>query len=305
MTAVSYEVEGDSPLEHLAIENLLLETWDEKYPLLLFYRNFPSVIIGRNQNPWREVSPASHLPLFRRLSGGGAVYHDDGNLNWAFIVPRDIHSQESELAVVASAVSDCGIAVRPGPRGGIYCDAATGHGGEKVSGTARRFTPKNVLHHGTLLVSSNLEALRESLGGIATSEDKSIPSTPATPVNLCDIKPNLTAERLIGELAFSTGGSYPRRFPRAMVDAARLGEEIRFLSSREWIFGATPAFSVSVYGKSVAVTVRINDGLVAGIAVSGAPGDPYLGPRIENELSGFLGKPFSHSLPGEMANSLA
>ena len=86
MYLAPFILDGFSPLEHLAFEELLLRNPGGRF-LLLFYVNAPSVIIGRNQNPWREVSEDSCLPLYRRSSGGGTVYHDEGNLNWATILP--------------------------------------------------------------------------------------------------------------------------------------------------------------------------------------------------------------------------
>ncbi|HWP68009.1 MAG TPA: biotin/lipoate A/B protein ligase family protein, partial [Rectinemataceae bacterium] len=183
MSIAAYELEGSSPLDHMAIENTLLEIYAGPPVLLLFYVNDPSVIIGRNQNPWRETAPSSALPLFRRISGGGAVYHDRGNLNWSFIVPRALHSQENELAAMAAAISAQGFEIGPGPRGGLYCGGASVRAGGKVSGTARRFGAKNVLHHGTLLVDSDMASLHASLGGIETCDDRSISSVPASPLN--------------------------------------------------------------------------------------------------------------------------
>ncbi|MBC8452247.1 MAG: lipoate--protein ligase LplA, partial [Spirochaetes bacterium] len=73
-----------SPLHNLALEEYLFQRLKPGSRLLLFYRNNPSVIIGRNQNPWLECNlqqmQTEHIPFFRRFSGGGTVYHDPGNL---------------------------------------------------------------------------------------------------------------------------------------------------------------------------------------------------------------------------------
>jgi len=104
-----YRVIAENPLEMIAFEECLVRSWARSEVLLLFYVNSPSIIIGRNQNYWREVAPTCTLPVFRRTSGGGAVYHDFGNVNWSFIVPREFHSQEYELSLMTSAISRFGI----------------------------------------------------------------------------------------------------------------------------------------------------------------------------------------------------
>ncbi|MEN6297852.1 MAG: hypothetical protein ABFC92_07890, partial [Rectinema sp.] len=105
IVAQSYKVVADSPLDIISFEECLVSSWTGNTIILLFYVNPPSVIIGRNQNYWREVSPLCKVPVYRRSSGGGAVYHDTGNLNWALIVPRTIHSQNDELTFIAKAIS--------------------------------------------------------------------------------------------------------------------------------------------------------------------------------------------------------
>jgi lipoate-protein ligase A len=80
-------------LKHLAVESALvesalIETWNRDAGLLLLYTNEACLVIGRNQNPWKEVNPRSRLPGLPSRLGGGAVYHDRGNLNWSLVVPR-------------------------------------------------------------------------------------------------------------------------------------------------------------------------------------------------------------------------
>ncbi len=103
--ARSYRVLADSPPDMISFEECLVRYWRGNDAILLFYVNPPSVIIGRNQNYWREVAPSCTIPVFRRASGGGAVYHDLGNLNWSMIVPRELHSKEEELCLMAKAIS--------------------------------------------------------------------------------------------------------------------------------------------------------------------------------------------------------
>jgi lipoate---protein ligase len=255
-------LEGLDPLDHLAAENVLLETCDEEQALLVFYVNGPSVIIGRNQNPWREVAPGSPVPFFRRASGGGAVYHDQGNLNWAFMVPRHLHDQDAELEAVSRGIRACGVDAAPGARGGIYCSPSSGFGSRKVSGTARRFSPRSVLHHGTVLVCADMKALHASLGGIETRDDHAIASVPASPVNLGDIVPGLTVPAVLETMSLSVTGAKPAALPPDYIDGTLLEQEKLRLSSRAWKYGASPPFAVSVDCGEQRVTLGIRAGFV-------------------------------------------
>lgn len=296
MRYTSYALEGLDPVDHLAIENTLLETLDAEQALLVFYVNGPSLIVGRNQNPWRELSPSAPVPFFRRASGGGAVYHDEGNLNWALIVPRRMHDQDAELEAVARGISACGIEVAAGARGGIYCSASSGFGGRKVSGTARRFSPRSVLHHGTVLVGADMELLHACLGGMETLDDHSIASVPASPVNLCDIVPDLTVHRVMETMSLSIAGAMPSTLPPGMIDGSRLELEKLRLSSHDWLYGATPPFTVEVASGGRRVTLCVRAGLVERVEVSG-----LTAPARE----GYIGRAFSMEVVDEIRASLA
>lgn len=262
MSIEAYRMDGLSPLDHMAAENVLLETYVGSSTLLLFYVNEPSVIIGRNQNPWREAPSSSRLPLYRRVSGGGAVYHDPGNLNWSFIVPRSLHSQDDELSAMAAAVSAQGFEIGPGPRGGLYCGGSSVLAGRKVSGTARRFGARNVLHHGTLLVDTDMAGLRASLGGIETCEDASIASVPASPLNLTEVNPETGIACLIDGIASYFSAAPVRAFSSMKVDPSLVEAEKKRLSSPEWIYEATPPFSVRLTAGEVDFSCRVEKGRI-------------------------------------------
>ncbi|MFA5851788.1 MAG: biotin/lipoate A/B protein ligase family protein [Spirochaetales bacterium] len=300
----AYRLPSLSVLDHLATENVLIETRDSPEALLLFYINSPSVIIGRNQNPWREAAPGTGLPLFRRVSGGGAVYHDEGNLNWSLIVPRPLHSQEAELAMMAAAISAQGFDVVPGPRGGLYCGATSNHEGRKLSGTARRFNAKNVLHHGTLLVNADMKTLRASLGGIETFNDASLPSVSASPINLSALNSAIEMNELIAGISRALTGTAPRSLPLSKVDASRLDKERAALSSPEWIFGTTPPFSVRLSGAhGEKFVLGVEKGRFVAFRNESCGASPE-STRLE-ELSRYIGLSFSLPRLAEMNSIVA
>lgn len=279
-----YQVIAQSPLDFICIEEYLVNSITLRDTTLLFYVNPPSVIIGRNQNYWREVSPLCRVPVYRRVSGGGAVYHDFGNLNWSLIVPRTEHAQEEELSSVANAISKMGIRAHPGERGGLFVVMSDGENKGKISGTARRFGTRYVLHHGTLLISTDIEALKASLGGIQIFEDSGIPSIPAHPVNLTDFIPSFTVKEVMEAISFSLSGQKPKIFDVATffdkissnTTEARYETEpfIRrdeFLRMREnfgsnqWIAGRTPPFSVLISNGLGKAVVQVREGQIDNI----------------------------------------
>jgi lipoate-protein ligase A len=283
MIARAYRVFAKSPVDIIAFEECLLHSWRSDAALLLLYVNSPSVIIGRNQNYWREVAPQCSVPVYRRSSGGGAVYHDEGNLNWALIVSRTLHAQDEELSTVAEALEALGIQAYPGARGGLFVAMDNGETVGKISGTARHFGPRNVLHHGTMLVSSDLQALRLSLGGIKVFEDLSIASVPARPVNLSQFVPSLTVEETASHLSSCLFGGKPRSVELAdgaidgdfdgCIDRKNFADFRYQFGSTEWIVGQTPPFSIVVSCGLAKAVIEVSRGVVVGILpLDGADG---------------------------------
>ncbi|KAI6358707.1 hypothetical protein MCOR25_007276 [Pyricularia grisea] len=169
------------PYLNLATEQHLLEVSNPTSTVLFLYINRPSVIIGRSQNPWLEVNLArlrSGLPqlrtkndketqdavpvsLVRRRSGGGAVFHDHGNVNWSVIFPTAEFDRDRHAEMVVRALRDrIGVpSVRVNERHDIVMDVPWKPFSEqvntfKVSGSAYRVTRQRSLHHGTCLVHS-------------------------------------------------------------------------------------------------------------------------------------------------------
>ncbi len=296
MSLVAYVVDGNQAIDHLAIETILLENLaPDSGTILLFYKNAPCVIIGRNQNPWREVSSNNNLPLFRRTSGGGTVYHDEGNLNWALIVPRSSHDQPSELKLISQALIACGLDVQPGARGGLYIGGSSKYEGRKVSGTARRFGVRRVLHHGTLLVEADQAALRASLGGLATFDDLSLPSIKASPINLVDLKPDMDIESLIEGISYHLAGKKAEKLPDGLFDVTEFDKIKQSMLSFGWIFGSTPPFSIRLGSAAYSVDLRVERGVVVGVV------DNY----GYDWLAALRGEPFSFSLADKITQRIA
>jgi len=283
---------GCEPFGNLALEESLLERGGAGDSLLLLYVNDPCVVIGRNQNPWVEVSPGSRLPVLRRISGGGAVYHDLGNLNWSIIVPRSLHDREAELALIARALGALGVEVEEGARGGLYVSAEGPWKGAKVSGTARRFSATRVLHHGTLLVCSDLERLSSSLGGISAQESKALPSVRSRSVNLALMVPGLGIEAVASAMARALAGADPGA-AETLADRDWALASARRLASWEWTWGATPRFAVALPWSGGTASIEIKDGHVFSVS----------GPGSER-LASMVGLRFGYAVPDTAARVL-
>jgi len=283
---------GGDPYRNLALEESLLERGFEGAGALLLYANEPCVVVGRNQNPWVEASGASGIPVLRRVSGGGAVYHDLGNLNWAFVLPRSRHDREAELALVAGALRDLGIAAEAGPRGGIFLASGGPRAGAKISGTARRLTAERVLHHGTLLVDADLARMGACLGGLEPEDSRAVSSVPSPCVNLESILPGIRVEDVTEALSRSLAGSRIGA-AEAAADSAYAEESERRLRGWDWTWGATPAFAVAVEWGGGTVGIDVRGGRVASVS----------GPGSE-AIADFVGRKFDYGLPGNCADAM-
>ncbi|MFH2095818.1 MAG: lipoate--protein ligase [Bacteroidota bacterium] len=180
-----------NPALHLAFEEYLLKNTREEYCLL--YVNSPCIIIGKHQIPAREAnllfSRSHNISVYRRLSGGGAVYHDEGNLNFSFIVNADDGKQvnfRKYAGPVVDFLNSSGAGVSFNERNDITAR------GKKISGNAEHVTANRVLHHGTLLISSGLDILGRSLHSSPSRfKSKAVGSIRSVVTNLSDVFPGL------------------------------------------------------------------------------------------------------------------
>lgn len=152
-----------NPRFNLAIEEFLLRNLVGDEPILLFYINEPAVIIGRNQNTLEEIDPDfvknNMIHVVRRLSGGGAVYHDLGNLNFSFITRarEDLHNFTKFTEPVINALGVLGVEGELRGKSDIFA------AGKKISGNAQYSTNTGMFSHGTLLFDTNIETMLKAL----------------------------------------------------------------------------------------------------------------------------------------------
>ncbi len=237
----------DDPWRNLATEMALMESVARHGACLFLYVNRTAIVIGKNQNPWQECRvdqlKREGVPLLRRTSGGGAVWHDPGNLNYAFIIPRKDFDRERLFDVVLDALLSLGVEAKRGEAHGLSV------GGRKISGNAFCFRKDAALHHGTLLIKADLQRLEGLLHPVfRTLETRAVASRPARTGNLCDQVPGLTIAQATMALKAAAGHAF---HPVEEVSAeAIIGSawqpHAEILRSWEWIYGLTPPFTLTL-----------------------------------------------------------
>ena len=159
---IQIETTSHDPFFNQAFEDYVFRTFREDEVLLL-WRNRPAVVVGCYQNICREVHVRAlleqNIPVVRRMSGGGTVYHDLGNLNYSFITDEEAGSLRLErfTAPVVDALASLGLQAEASGRNDILVE------GRKVSGTAQRVYKTRILHHGTLLFDSDPDMVAGAL----------------------------------------------------------------------------------------------------------------------------------------------
>jgi lipoate-protein ligase A len=234
------------PRVNLALEEYCLLHLDLRATFFFCYINTPAVIVGRNQNILAEVDRAyarrHDLPVIRRLSGGGAVYHDEGNLNFSYLSPgspAEVGRWARWAAPVIEALAALGLRARLTPRHSLEV------AGRKISGTAQYARGRRLLSHGTLLFASDLGAMEQALRRPADLlETRGRPSVADRVTNLADhLASPMSLEAFRGHLLAhverSLGGWRPLRLTAGDWQAIRRLAAAKY-GAWEWNAGRSP-----------------------------------------------------------------
>lgn len=262
-----YESGSHDPWFNLAVEQYLLESVEDQC-ILYLWQNKNTVVIGRNQNPWKECrttlleQEGGHLA--RRLSGGGAVFHDLGNLNFTLLMPQPDFDLERQLSVICQAVRGFGIPAEKSGRNDILA------GGRKFSGNAFYKNGKQAYHHGTLLVDADMEKLSRYLNpSKAKLKSKGVESVRSRVTNLKELCSGLTVDALKLSLAHAFADVY--NLPLRQIRDEDLDfQKIESLAERnrswEWNFGHRIPFDLEREERfswgSVQLQLHINEGVI-------------------------------------------
>ena len=242
----------NDPRLNLALEEYVLRHIAAEEPLFLFYVNQPAVIIGRNQNTIEEIDPhfveANGIHVVRRLSGGGAVYHDLGNLNFSFATHgrEHFHNFGRFTEPVIRTLNKLGVPAQLHGTSDIFVQ------GKKISGNAQYATSQRMFSHGTILVQTDLEAMLKALNPRQVQiESKAVQSIRNFVANVVDFAPELTLEGLrtaVLEEIFGQAGVQEYALTAADWEAIHQLAAERY-GTWAWNYGASPAFNVQHSGQ--------------------------------------------------------
>lgn len=281
---------GDGWL-NLARDGYFLENNKKGDVILYFYVNKNAVIIGRNQNAWKECSianmDADGVQLVRRHSGGGAVFHDNGNLNFSFITDEKHYDLNRQMRVILNAVSKLGLKAELSGRNDITVD------GKKFSGNAFSLAKGNRSHHGTILVNADLTKLSNYLCvSKEKMRSKGIDSVRARVCNICELSSGLTVEamrRLVIESFIEEYGA-ASEYVFDGTALAEVEERRERLASWEWRFGKTPQFDFETDKRfsfgDTQIYFNLRNGVIRETKVYSDCLDTELTTEIENALTG-------------------
>lgn len=267
------------PQINLAIEEYALKNLDINETYLLFYINAPSIIIGKNQNTIEEINTQyvedNGIKVVRRLSGGGAVYHDLGNLNFSFITKDDgesFHNYKKFTEPVIKALHKLGVNAQLSGRNDIEVE------GRKISGNAQFSTRGRMFSHGTLMFDSEIDHVVSALKVKKDKiESKGIKSVRSRVANISEfLNEKITIEefrQMLLRYIFNTDGDIPE-----YVLTEKDWENIHELSKEryqnwDWNYGKSPKFNYQHTHRfpvgSIDVRLEVQRGMIENCKIFG------------------------------------
>lgn len=233
------------PWHNLALEEFLFRNVKKNQVILYLWQNQNTVVIGRNQNAWKECRCAKLEgdggKVARRLSGGGAVFHDLGNLNFTFIMDRSLYDLRKQLQVILEGVKKLGIHAEFTGRNDLTVD------GKKFSGNAFYFEQDKAYHHGTIMIDVDVEKVSAYL---QVSKEKmlskGVDSVQSRVTNLRNYRPELTIEEMKETLMHSFQELYGVSPEPILIKENDHDLKVLYnkYSSWDWLYGKTPQFDI-------------------------------------------------------------
>lgn len=272
-----------NPYKNIALEEYLLRNVEPETCILYLWQNRHTIVIGRNQNCWKECKVEELEKdggfLARRLSGGGAVFHDMGNLNFTFLVPQEDYDVDRQLGVIVEACRLLGIKAEKTGRNDITVD------GKKFSGNAFYKTEGRCYHHGTLMIHVDLENVSYYLNVSADKlKGKGVSSVKSRVTNLSEFCPEITINLMKDKLieAFeNVYGLKAEEIKKEILPQDKLEERYEFFSSKAWKYDRHLPFTYQASRRfswgDIDLQLEVKEGIIENVrAFSDAMDETFL-----------------------------
>lgn len=296
------------PWKNLSIEEYLVKNLEENKCILFLWKNDKTVVIGKNQNPWRECNISlldeENVKLARRITGGGAVYHGLGNINFSFVMWGQYYNLDRQLKVILNMCHKLGINGELTGRNDLTVE------GKKFSGNAFYHGSKVSLHHGTLLINENMSNLAKYLKVSKEKiASKGVKSVKSRVTNLVEFYDKLNTD-IVSEMCIK---SFIEEYKQEDIDIKIEkdpewfnNENIQKLyeknASWEWRYGKVPKFDISFETRfnwgEIQIHLNIKNAIIEEVAIYSDSLEQHL---IEKLPKYFLKQKFSAK---ELANRL-
>ena len=305
------------PRINLAIEHFLLQEMPVEEPILLFYINEPSIIIGRNQNTIEEINreyvEQQGIHVVRRLSGGGAVYHDLGNLNFSFIMPDDGNSFRDFAKVtkpIIQALHELGVSgAELKGRNDLVID------GMKFSGNAMYATNGRMFAHGTIMFDSDINEVVNALKVKKDKiESKGIKSIRSRVTNIKPFLPKekqtMTTEEFREAILLKIFGVDSMKEVNTYILKEEDWQKINEISKEyyrnwDWNYGKSPDFNFSRQKRfpigSIEVHLNVSNGLIEEVKIFG---DFFGLGNIEDVENALIGQRYDKDILNEVVKTI-
>ena len=284
---------GTNPHRNLAIEEYLTDTVPEDTLIVYLWQNKHTVVIGRNQNAWAECRTAELErdggTLARRLSGGGAVYHDMGNLNFTFSLRTQDYDLRKQQSVIVEACRMLGIPAEISGRNDILTNGCKFSGNSFYSHNGCSF------HNGTLLISVDMANLGKYLTPSKVKlESKGVASVRSRVINLTELRPTLTIAEMADAMVKASEKVYgleARMLSEADFDEAAIEARYQRFSSFDWNYGKSVPCSFACAKRfawgEVTIQLAVKNGLCEGAAVYSDAMDAEFAAPLAHALTGY------------------
>ena len=281
------------PHFNIALEEFVLKQSDKD--IFMLWENSPSLIVGKHQNPYQEVEPAcllaGEIPVIRRISGGGTVFHGDGNLNYTFITSSKNGDDKINFGKytrpIIQFLNDAGVPAEMTGKSNLTVN------GLKFSGNAAHVFKNRSIHHGTLLFDADLNQIKNYLRPVSTHiQSRAVSSIRAKVTNLKQLLANMSINYFRDELQkavlqhFGNEGIF--KLSADELQQIQLLSESKYKTD-EWNFGYSPEYSVEnelmITNFNAKFFLKVNKGTISTVKLS-ADRDNSLSKKIERALIG-------------------